>query len=283
MSNIVSCIDGSAGATAVCDAGAWASRRMSAPLQLLHVLDKSKSPAHSDLSGSIGVDSRKHLLDELTELDQKRSKLALEHGKLMLEAARHRVEEQGAKNIVALQRHGALVETVLEMQEDTRLLIMGRQGESHAGQSLAIGSQLESVIRVVDKPLMVTLDVFKVPTNFMVAYDGRSVTQKALDTLIASPLLKGLPGHLVAVNNTNLDRSQDLQAAGNKLEAAGFKVTCTVLRGEMQSELQRYQQENAIDLMVMGAYGHSRIRRLFLGSNTTDMVSSSAIPLIIVR
>ena len=283
MNNVVSCIDGSAGATAVCDAGAWASQRMSAPLQLLHVLDKSETPAQRDLSGSLGVDSRQHLLDELTELDQKRSKLALEHGKLMLEAVRNRAEEQGAKNVVALQRHGALVETVLEMEEHTRLLIMGRQGESHAGQVLTIGSQLESVIRAVHKPLMVTLDTFKAPSNFMVAYDGRSVTQNALDTLIASPLLKGLPCHLVAVNNTSLDRSQELQAANDKLDTAGFDATCTVLHGEMQSELQRYQQENNIDLMVMGAYGHSRIRRLFLGSNTTDMVSSSAIPLIIVR
>ena len=85
MINVVSCIDGSPGATAVCDAGAWASQRMNAPLQLLHVLDKPEAPAQSDLSGRLGVDSREHLLDELVELDARRNKLAQEHGKLMLE------------------------------------------------------------------------------------------------------------------------------------------------------------------------------------------------------
>lgn len=283
MINVVGCIDGSPGAVAVCDAGAWASQRMGAPLQLLHVLEKSTNPAHSDLSGNLSIDSRKHLLDELVALDAQRSKLALEHGKLMLEAARTRAEQQGAQRITTLQRHGALLESLLDLQDDTRLLIMGRLGESHAGQALAVGGQLESVIRAVHKPLLITLDTFAAPGNFMIAYDGRSVTQKALDTLIASPLLQGLPCHLVAVNNTSLDRGPELQAAKDKLIAAGFMVSCAVLRGEVQTELQSYQRQHGIDLIVMGAYGHSRIRRLFLGSNTVDMVSSSTIPLIIVR
>ena len=283
MINVISCIDGSSGALAVCDAGAWASQRIGAPLQLLHVLDKSEVPAHSDLSGNLGVDSRTQLLDELVELDARRNKLALEHGKLMLEAARARVTEQGAEDVITLQRHGALVESLVDMQNDTRLLIMGRLGESHAGQALAVGGQLESVVRAVLKPILVTLEQFSPPSNFMIAYDGRSVTQNVLDTLISSPLLKGLPCHLVAVNNTSLDRGPELQAAADKLTRAGFAVSATVLQGEMQSELKAYQQAHNIELMVMGAYGHSRIRRLFLGSNTMDMVSSSAIPLIIVR
>ncbi|RLA40349.1 MAG: universal stress protein [Gammaproteobacteria bacterium] len=283
MINVVSCIDGSPGAFAVCDAGAWASQRMATPLQLLHVLDKSESPARTDLSGSLGVDSREHLLDELVELDAKRNKLALEHGKLMLEAAKNRAAEKGAQDITTLQRHSSLLESILELQDDTRLLIMGRLGESHAGQAMAVGSQLESVIRAVHKPILITLDQFAAPSNFMIAFDGRSVTQNVLDTLIASPLLQGLPCHLVAVNNTSLDRGPELQAAADKLTGARFAVSCTVLQGEVQAELQAYQQEHGIDLMVMGAYGHSRIRRLFLGSNTTDMVSASTIPLIIVR
>ncbi len=288
MINVVSCIDGSPATLAVCDAGAWASQGMATPLQLLHVLDKSErldhdNFAYSDLSGSLGIDSRKHLLEELVELDAKRSRLALEHGKLMLEDAKNRATQQGAQEVSTLQRHGGLLESVLDLQDDTILLIMGRLGDSHAGQALAVGSQLESVIRAVRKPILITLDEFSAPSNFMIAYDGRSVTQNVLDTLIASPLLKGLPCHLVAVNNTSLDRRPELQVAADKVTAAGFDVISTVLQGEMQTELQGYQREHGIELMVMGAYGHSRIRRLFLGSNTTDMVSASTIPLIIVR
>ncbi|HAG96646.1 MAG TPA: universal stress protein UspA, partial [Gammaproteobacteria bacterium] len=38
-----------------------------------------------------------------------------------------------------------------------------------------------------------------------------------------------------------------------------------------------------IELKVMGAYGHSRIREFILGSNTTRMLASSTVPVLILR
>jgi nucleotide-binding universal stress UspA family protein len=35
--------------------------------------------------------------------------------------------------------------------------------------------------------------------------------------------------------------------------------------------------------MVMGAWGHSRIRQFFVGSNTTRMLSHSNITLLLLR
>ncbi|PDO41855.1 universal stress protein, partial [Escherichia coli] len=40
---------------------------------------------------------------------------------------------------------------------------------------------------------------------------------------------------------------------------------------------------NDIDLMVIGAYGHSRLRRFFIGSHTTEMLSESHQPLLMLR
>ena len=40
MTKIIACIDGSNAATAVCDAATWASQRLKAPLDLLHVLNQ---------------------------------------------------------------------------------------------------------------------------------------------------------------------------------------------------------------------------------------------------
>ncbi|MEX0632315.1 universal stress protein [Serratia ureilytica] len=36
--------------------------------------------------------------------------------------------------------------------------------------------------------------------------------------------------------------------------------------------LIRYAEENAVDLIVMGAYGHSRLRQFFIGSHTSEML-----------
>jgi len=39
----------------------------------------------------------------------------------------------------------------------------------------------------------------------------------------------------------------------------------------------------AIDLLLMGAYGHSRIRNLIIGSTTTSMIRSCKIPVLLFR
>ncbi|MBU4499590.1 MAG: universal stress protein, partial [Gammaproteobacteria bacterium] len=105
MANVMACIDGSRSALAVCDYAAWASQRMDAPLAFLHVLGKSDYPVPADLSGNIGLGSREHLLQELAELDEKRSRLALEQGRLMLDAAKARAVAAGVEHPASRQRH----------------------------------------------------------------------------------------------------------------------------------------------------------------------------------
>ena len=282
MSHIVACIDGSSVAPSVCQAAAWVSQRLQTPLRLLHVLERDNS--HQDnLSGSIGLGAREHLLRQLTELDEQRARLALEHGKHILEDAAQLAEQHGAQQIDTLQRHGGVVDTLLEQQPDTRVLVMGRQGEVHASLNHSLGSHLEAVVRGCESPLLVTVGEFKTPERFMVAFDGSDTAKKALDAYSQSPLLQGLPCHLVMVGHDDNAHQQQLDHATTQLRAQGFDVTVATLQGEVQPALSQYQKEHHIDLMVMGAYGHSRIRQFFVGSHTRTMVSQSDIPLLLLR
>lgn len=283
MKNIVACIDGSSISTAVCDAGAWASQRLDAPLQLMHVLDKSEFEVNRDLSGSLGLRGRKTVLEKLTALDEQRGKLAMEHGKHMLKEAEKRAREDGAVNISRQQRHGNLLETLQEFEAQTLLGVIGRRGEGSESLVGAIGSHLESVIRTVRGPILVAVKGFAVPTNFMIAYDASATAEKALDWVAASRLLKGLACHLVMVGDESAARKQQAQQASDKLRAAGFDVIQYLAEGDVQQVLNGYQKENNIELLVMGAYGHSRIRQFFVGSNTTKMLSSSDISLLLLR
>ena len=52
-----------------------------------------ETAAISDLSGSIGLGSQEHLLEELTAVEQQRSKLRLQQGKQILQAAKERVAQ----------------------------------------------------------------------------------------------------------------------------------------------------------------------------------------------
>ncbi|AWT11972.1 universal stress protein UspA [Stutzerimonas frequens] len=283
MTHVMACIDGSPQAAAVCDCAAWASQRLGAPLTLLHVLDRRQFPVSGDLSGIIGLGSREFLLQELATLDEKRAKLALEEGRMMLDAARQRALSAGVAEPECRQRHGDLVETLRDLQNDTRLLVIGRQGEDSGDDIQHIGSQLESVIRTMHRPMLVTVGQFTPPRSLMLAFDGSATTLKGVEMLAASPLFKGLPIHLVMVGSEDDAVLTQLNAARDALAAGGLKVHTAIRAGEVEPTLHAYQAEHGIDLLVMGAYGHSRIRQFFVGSTTTSMIRTTRTPLLLLR
>ncbi len=280
---ITACIDGSAISTAVCDTSAWASHVLAAPLTLLHVLEKVHSPIKDDLSGAIGVDSWMHLLDELTELDEKRNRLAIEQGKHILEAARQRTEEQGAKDVTVEQRHDKLLSALLACEEQTRLFVIGRLGASHEPDKQAIGSHIESVVRAINTPILMTTDKFSAPHNYMLAYDGSDTANKAIERIANSPLLSKLPGHIVMVGKETADNQKSLEKAREILAGSGHQVQPHLIQGDVHTSLMAFQERFRIEMNVMGAYGHSRIREFFVGSNTTKMLSTSKVPVLILR
>lgn len=283
MNQVMACIDGSPQASAVCDCAAWASRQLDAPLTLLHVLDQQQYPATGNLSGIIGLGSREYLLEELAALDEKRSKLALEEGRMMLDAARQRVITAGVEQPDVRQRHGDLVETLHDLEPDIRLLVIGKQGEDSGTDLQLIGSQLESVIRTLHRPILVTPADFSVPTSVMLAFDGSATTRKGVEMLASSPLFKGIPIHLVMVGDDTTDSRALLESARDSLAAAGFEVHIAIRAGEVEPVLHAYQAEYQVGLLVMGAYGHSRIRQFLVGSTTTQMIRSTTTPLLLLR
>ena len=283
MNQIMACIDGSAQAAAVCDCAAWASLQLDAPLTLLHVLDQQQYPAAGNLSGIIGLGSREYLLEELAALDEKRSKLALEEGRMMLASARQRVITAGIAQPDVRQRHGDLLETLRDLQADIRLLVIGKQGEDSGNDLQLIGSQLESVIRTLHRPILVTPASFSVPTSVMLAFDGSDTSRKGVEMLASSPLFKGIPIHLVMVGDDNGEHRALLDSARDALVSAGFDVHIALRSGEVEPALHAYQAEHQIGLLVMGAYGHSRIRQFLVGSTTTRMIRSTTTPLLLLR
>ncbi|WP_213909304.1 universal stress protein [Stutzerimonas nitrititolerans] len=282
MTQVMACIDGSTQASAVCDCAVWASQRLGSPLSLLHVLDQQRYPLSGDFSGIIGLGSREFLLEELASLDEKRNKLALEEGRMMLDAARQRAVKAGVEPTLR-HRHGDLVESLRELEGEIRLLVIGKQGEDSGSEVQLIGSQLESVIRTMHRPILVTPADFRAPASAMLAFDASATSRKGVEMLVASPLLKGMPIHLVTVSSDTHEARAALDAARDKLAAAGFEVHVAILEGEVEARLRDYQAEHAIELLVMGAYGHSRIRQFFVGSTTTNMLRSATTPLLLLR
>ena len=283
MTHVMACIDNSQSSLAVCDYAAWASQQLNAPLTLLHVLDEEKYPASADLSGNIGLGSREHLLEELATLDAQRARLALEQGQHMLEKARERTVICGAAFPELKQRHGHLIESLVDLQDDIRLLVIGRVGEDSTRRVHSLGSQIEAVVRTIHRPILITASSYKKPEKVMLAFDGSPTAYKTVQMLAASQLCEGLPIHLVMVSVDSEGNREALEKARSMLLSSGFVVHAENRQGDVESALHAYQAEHGIDLLVMGAYGHSRIRQFLVGSTTTTMLRTATLPVLLLR
>lgn len=277
---VLACIDGSHYSSDVCDYAAWIATKVGAPLKLLHTLEQQPQPAVADYSGAIGLGSSEGLLDDLTKLEAERSRLLLKKGKQMLEGARIRAIEAGVTDVLLCQRHGSLAETLVELETQIRVLVVGIRGVQHAEEDKGIGHHLESTIRSLHRPILVVNQHFTKPKTAMLAYDGSPAAQKALSMVANSPLFQHLPCHLVQVANKPTD---SLAAAEQELKDAGVDVTCKVLSGKSETVLPAYQAEQNIDLMLMGAFTHHRVRDLLLGSFTAQMLRKTQKPLLLLR
>ncbi|MEZ8696599.1 universal stress protein [Vibrio lentus] len=277
MKNIIACIDGANSTTSTCEASAWVANKVEAPLVLFHALDHSTQPVVSEFSGQIGLGSQEELLEELAELDEARSKIMLKHGNTLLEEAQKWALNQGVKDVSKLQRHGSLLEGLLDLEEELRVLVIGRSGDSHS-----VGSQLETVIRSIKAHILVVCEGFKLPDSYLIAFDGSAISEKLLDKAIQTPLLKGLDCHLVMIDDGG-SKDAAFEKAKIQLEESGIKVTAASLTGAVDKALLDYQKQHEIGMMVMGAYGHSQLRQFFVGSNTTKVLSNSSVPLLLIR
>ena len=281
---VLACIDGSTLSEAVCDYAAWIAQRVDAPLKLLHTIDHHhETAATTDLSGNIGLDSRDHLLEEITSLEQQWSKLRLQQGKALLKSAKERVIQAGTADPFSCLQHGSLIESLIELEDSIRVLIIGVRGKVHENQSDKIGAKLESLIRSLHRPILVVNEAFTAPQRIMIAYDGSEASEKAVDMVASSPLYKGLVCHLVCVSKKGASENL-LEKAANKLrDAEGMEIISASLKGKAEHELCEYQVIQKIDMTIMGAFSHTRIHDLLLGSFTTKMMLNTQKPLLLLR
>lgn len=282
--HVLAALDASLYAGSVADHAAWAASRLQAPLELVHVIDrKHGAAAGTDLSGNLSLDDRDALLQQLATLDEQRGRLAQEQGRELLETARTRAAGQFGIKAGLRQRHGSLVESLLELEPGVRLFVIGKRGEHADFASGHLGSNLERVMRAVHRPVLIASRAFKPAERFMIAFDGSATTRKCVEVVCASPLLGGLHCHVLMVGNQTPDNLAHMQWAVAALQAAGFAPQPQFTTGAPEKAIAATVHSLGVDFLVMGAYGHSRIRNLIVGSTTTQVLRECQIPMLLLR
>ena len=276
-------MDGSIYSESVCHHAAWIAKRTDAPVELIHVLGRRGAPEKQDLSGSIRLGARSTLMEELAELDAQRAKLVSHRGRAVLEDARAIVDQDGVTEITTRLRHGDIVEAISEIEEEARVILIGKRGEAADFAKGHLGSNLERIVRAANRPVFVASRAFQPIQSVLVAYDGGTSSMKAVDHIARSPLFAGLAVTVVTVGNETPEIRKGLADAKALLKAAGMDAETRVVSGQPETELGKLVEDESFGLVVMGAYGHSRIRSLVIGSTTTEMVRSCKVPVLLMR
>ncbi len=284
MSKITAFIDGSIYSQSVCEHAAWIAGRLAASVELLHVLGRRETgSAPSDLSGNIALGARSSLLKELSELDEQRARLAMKRGRAILEDGEAAVCAAGIETVSGRIRHGDVVETVAEVEEGSDLLVIGKRGEAADFAKLHLGSNLERVVRSSHRPVFVANRAFKPIDKVLVAYDGGASSMKAVDAMSRSPLFAGLSVKLLTVGSDTSEARNRLADAEAVLRGGGIEAASEVLPGQPETVISERVENENFGLLVMGAYGHSRIRSLIIGSTTEAMLRACLIPVMLYR
>lgn len=284
MPRMLAFIDGSIYSDSVCDHVIWAAAGNQFDVSLFNVIEGVyHADTPSNLSGNLGAEAKNKLLIELSELDQKRAKLAQRKARLVLDLARERLIEGGIKTVETHLRNGDFVDTVTEFQDNSDIIIIGKRGEAADFAKMHLGSNLERLIRSTNKPVLVAARAFKPIKRILVAFDGGRSSYGAIEYIASNKLYADLECHIVVAGKDGSRGHKQSTHAENLLKKAGIRYSIFFERGEPEKVISDHVEKHTVDLLVMGAYGHSRIRNLMIGSTTTQMIRSCLVPVLLFR
>lgn len=282
IKNILIPTDGSANSYTALEYGIYIARKLGASLTGLYVLDVNliQGPMLTDISGSVGMPPYDGFFDAIeTSLNEKAD--------CILRDFQEHCRKSGIKAEVK-KTIGKISQIIIEEAHSADLILMAKKGEHfHLKEGGLLGSVAEAVVRNSGKPVLVTPDKFVEIESMGLAYDGSDSASKALK--LSLELSDQAVWPLTAVIITSDTKKADTLSTQiedmNQKESVAPTCDCEIiiLSGKESDEIIKFIREGAVELMVMGAYGHNRLRELILGSTTSHVIRKSPIPVLLTR
>lgn len=170
---------------------------------------------------------------------------------------------------------------VLSRASDTADLIALPCGENGRG---AIGAELQMLVKHLPHPFLIASEENPAIRRIAVAYDGRPGAVRAL--MAAADLVHfwNPAGVELVVAQVRVDGDPAaglLGPARRYLESYGIPFRVRHLAGEVDRALVEFGEDDEVDLLCMGAYGHSTLREMVAGSTTHRVVRRRRKPILL--
>ena len=277
MKRILVAIDGSQHAIAAVEHALWLARRFDATLLGLHVVDivSIEGSFLHDVSGSLGfepyLDFSSKMRDALTE-----------RARVLLEMFERRCQEANVPCTTAMPM-GVVANEICDQARAADLIVLGHRGINERFSTGLLGSTTESVARKAPRPVFVAPASFAPVTRPLLAYDGSQRASAAMHAAAEVASALDLDLTVLHVDRTDGDADAVLEEARTYLQAYDVRVTLRHLGGPPHQRIVDVVRDGGYDLVFIGAYGHSRIIEMVLGSTTEYVLRNTPCPVFLAR
>jgi hypothetical protein len=218
------------------------------------------------------------------EFFELRERAAREH----LESKQREAAQQGLELEVRIKTGTPVYTEILAAADDIQpqLIIMGRRGKSGL-ERLLVGSVTARVIgHTTHQVLIVPRNAVLSFNKLLVATDGSPASQTACE--IALCMAKNTGGQITAVTAGygELDPKQaktivrDLAAEAKRQDIPLITLTPG---GRPEEAIIQVATAKQTDLIIMGSYGRTGLKRLFMGSVAERVIGQAACPVLVVK
>ncbi|HVZ73339.1 MAG TPA: universal stress protein [Polyangia bacterium] len=185
-----------------------------------------------------------------------------------------------------LEITGRPADAILSEMEHHDLLLLGRDANFRFETEASDKRTWDVVVHRATKPVIIVPEEPAPPTRAaVVAYDGSIAAKRALQAFAASGLAGDRPLHVVTVNASGAIAWEVATEAVEALKVLGVAAqlhnVVSVL--PLAEALLQTAVKLGADFIVMGAFAHSRLRHLFRGSVTQQLVEKTTIPLFLTH
>ncbi|MCX8073120.1 MAG: universal stress protein [Candidatus Binatia bacterium] len=271
-------LDGSEHARTASRYALWLGQKLEATVIGLHVVDivSIEGSFFHDISGSLGF-------EPYLDFSSKMREVLHERGKAILEEFRARAVDAGVRHDTILTM-GIVPNELADAAKTADLVAIGHRGVNEKFVTGLLGSTAENVTRRSPKPVLVCPLQFNEIGNPLLAYDGSQRAAAAMHSAAEFCTVLRLPLTVLTVHRDEATGRKILQEASTYLKAYSIEVKLELQQtGNAPERIANYLREHRHDLLFIGAYGHSRIIELVLGSTTEYVLRNASCPVFLHR
>ncbi len=245
----------------------------------LSALVSTEPPAHSRVRPKLQIEARSVLAERTEAARQFLEALVREKGLRQIDAPSD--NEGGTVQFEALR--GAIEDTVQEAAVVHDLVVFYRDIENASGGVMGF-SVIKSALQRCGRPLLILPRELPHPFGSRVAIGWNGSIEGAHAVTAALPWLKAAQSvHIVTVGTpeTSTDQASRLQ---NYLLWHGVRGIIQTVEPSTESvgtRLLASAGSVGANLLVLGAYTHSRITQTILGGATHDVLAKARIPVLL--